>query len=230
MYTYLTSDLVISSKAEIIHRKQIEEKNRLVLDNVKRESLSTQHPFQVDTKQKVRHVRIPSNYNEMSISEALAELEANAQDNHKLLGKLAVYVTVGSIKSHVVVFKKNKDSEIMKPILGRRFGNQKLAEKFMTFLKSRAEYEDKDLVTVSGDDPTTKHEIVKSLECLFHIAKAKDAAIVIPDYSTLSPNSKLIEDALNNVDFKGPVVSVSCDDQVASCEETAKMQYQFGNT
>ena len=110
MYTYLTSDLVISSKAEIIHRKQIEEKNRLVLDNVKRESLSTQHPFQVDTKQKVRHVRIPSNYNEMSISEALAELEANAQDNHKLLGKLAVYVTVGSIKSHVVVFKKNKDS------------------------------------------------------------------------------------------------------------------------
>ena len=117
-----------------------------------------------------------------------------------------------------------------KPLEGKRFGDEKSAKKFMSYLKSTHKYKHAFLETISGDDPSTKSGILESLVCLFQIAKRKKAAIVIPDYSTLSPNSKLIEDALNYVDFRGPVVSVSCDDQVASCEETAKMQYQFGNT
>ena len=229
---YLVGELVASA---MVHRRiseiDIEKKSRLVLIGPEPSSPSDQHNFLVDHEQKICHIRIPSKHTKFGIVNALHALDSTEkEENFRLKGKLAIYVTVGSITSYGVALKDNKGNKEFKPLEGKRFSDENSAKNYLLHLKSTDEYEGKDLKIVSGDEPSIKSGILESLVCLFQIAKRKKAAIVIPDYSTLSPNSKLIEDALNYVDFKGPVVSVSCDDQVASCEETAKMQYQFGNT
>ena len=277
------------ANGDFVYQANIEPKHRLVLLDSKPTSPSEQHSFYRDNEQKIWHIRIPSNYQKFDISNALDKLDEvqkdqpdnTSQGDLRLRGKLAIYVTVGSINSYGVAivddfveeqpFKDRKSAETFisnlksrenykgkyndsdfelisaisgtpgskkgygvvfkkefKPLEGRRFGDQKSAEKFMVQLASTHKYKNRVLGTISGDDPSTKSGILESLVCLFVIAKAKKAAIVVPDYSSMSPNSKLIEDALNYVDFRGPVVSVSCDDQVASCEKTAMMHYQFG--
>ena len=229
---YLVGELVASANAHRrISETNIEQKSRLVLIGPEPSSSLEQHRFLVDQETKIWHVRIPSNHTKFDIANALREVDSNEKEKKiQLEGKLAIYVTVGSITSYGVALKDNQGNKEFKPLEGKRFSDRNSATNYLLHLKSTDEYQHKDLKIVEGDEPSIKSGILESLVCLFQIAKRKKAAIVIPDYSTLSPNSKLIEDALNYVDFRGPVVSVSCDDQVASCEETAKMQYQFGNT
>ena len=206
--------------------RSVEAKSRLVLVN------QSEHIFHEDSEQKIWHVRISSNPQKFDFMEALREVDKQANDAHKLQGRCAIYVTVGSISSWGVVLKSekeksDKDKTDWKPLSDKRFKDMKSAEKFMDQLKET--YKGKELIVAEGDDPATKTRILETLVRLFHHAKARGAAVIIPDYMTASPNSALIQDALDYVHFSGPVVSVSCDDQVASCAKTANEFYNFEN-
>ena len=217
---------------------------------------SEQHKFVVNDDQKICYIRIPSDHDNFIVETALEKADSAENENKdprkKLKGKLAIYVTVGSIKSWVILEKseatdiqeqskekKNERKPLLKkgssrdqtnvhsdgntsleysPLLNHTFTTKKEAEIFMKELKTdekhRGKYRDKHLEAAEVDDPAIQCRVVESLVCLFRHAIDKHAALVIPDYTTASPNSRLIEEALNYVDFHGPVLSVSCDDQV----------------
>ena len=70
--------------------------------------------------------------------------------------------------------------------------------------------------------------ISRVMDCLIvlaNAAKESNAAILIPDYMTMSSNSKLIETALDHVEFDGPVINVCMDDQAACDEKSAEDFY-----
>ncbi len=64
---------------------------------------------------------------------------------------------------------------------------------------------------------------------LLQQAKKDGAAIVIPNYLSLSGNSALIQAALEETDFDGPVINVSLEDQTAVDRATFSKQYSFGD-
>jgi hypothetical protein len=75
------------------------------------------------------------------------------------------------------------------------------------------------------EDPVVISQVMDCLVVLAKAAKECNAAILIPDYMTMSPNSKLIETALDHVEFDGPVINVCMEDQAACDEQSADGVY-----
>lgn len=88
------------------------------------------------------------------------------------------------------------------------------------------ENEDQDFEIKEIDDHVTVSKVVDSLVHIAMEAKLRGAAILIPNYTTASPNSSLIETALEFVDFRGPVINISLEEQVAWDTETALQTYK----
>ena len=61
-------------------------------------------------------------------------------------------------------------------------------------------------------------QVSDALTSIFTRAKKNAAAIIIPDYLSSSQTNKLVERALEDVDYTGPIINVSMDSHVA-CDE-----------
>jgi hypothetical protein len=102
------------------------------------------------------------------------------------------------------------------------------AKKHIWFLQLDAKNKpvDPDFDFQEEEDPEAISQVMDCLVVLAKTAKQLKAAILIPDYMTMSPNSKLIETALDYVEFDGPVISVCTQDQAASDDQTAAETYR----
>ena len=109
----------------------------------------------------------------------------------------------------------------------KKFFEKKSAEK--AAIKAITDFiendEDPDFEIVEHDDSVAVSKVVDSLVHIVMEAKERQAAILIPNYTTASPNSLLIQTALDFVDFQGPVINISLEDQVAWDTETAMQTY-----
>ncbi len=101
----------------------------------------------------------------------------------------------------------------------------------MTFAKSAIsefkEQEDQDFTVAEKEDHAAISHVVDSLVYIANEAKKQNAAVLVPDYTTVSPGSLLIQNALNFVDFPGPVINICLEEQVAWDAATALKKYQF---
>ena len=136
------------------------------------------------------------------------------------------------------VTKKDHSQELMKlriaesrreSIFNKKFSDKQSAEsyarKFITdFIPGKDPHFQ---VSKEDDDDRTSSRVVDSLICVAKEAQKDNAAIVIPDYATMSKNSVFIQTALEEVEFDGPVVSIIMHDQVAYNKETYGKEYSF---
>jgi len=95
------------------------------------------------------------------------------------------------------------------------------------FSKENNKVDDPDFDLQDEEDPVVISQVMDCLVVLAKTAKKRNAAILIPDYMTISGNSKLIETALDFVEFEGPVINVCTEGQAASNEELAGQTYRF---
>ena len=114
--------------------------------------------------------------------------------------------------------------------LEKRFADKKRAQGFLQdTLDDFDAAKDQDFKFIEEDDPLTVAQVMDCLVVLARNAKDNNAAIIIPDYMTSSGNSKLIENALDFVEFNGPVISISTQEQAAWDGKTASETYQIGD-
>jgi hypothetical protein len=119
------------------------------------------------------------------------------------------------------------NEEISEEVRSRKFFNRASAVDFArNSISEYTDQKDQDFEIIEKDDPIVASHVVDSLICIAHEAKTQKAALVIPDYTSASPNSALIETALNFADFRGPVISVALQEQVAWDAETARQTYK----
>ena len=85
--------------------------------------------------------------------------------------------------------------------------------------------DDPDFELQDEEDPLVISQVMECLVVMAKIAKKDKAAILIPDYMTMSGNSKLIETALDYVEFDGPVINICSEGQAAHDEVTANETY-----
>jgi hypothetical protein len=85
---------------------------------------------------------------------------------------------------------------------------------------------DLDFDIIDEEDPVVVSQVMECLVLLAKIAKKLKAVIIIPDYMTMSGNSKLIETALDYVQFDGPVINVCSEGQASLDKESAGETYR----
>jgi hypothetical protein len=101
--------------------------------------------------------------------------------------------------------KEDKKSSLFK----ESFPDQSLA--FTYARKNIADFQEENdphFEVANEVDAEVESQIVDALSWIVNRAIQDDAAIVIPDYTTSTPSSKLIEQVLNDTDFQGPVINV----------------------
>jgi hypothetical protein len=165
----------------------------------------------------MKHTRIKIK----SALEALPSKGAqDTYDNFNVNGKTS-YVP------HTVVERlKDKAQETLE----KHFADKPRAQKFLKEnIDNYDAAEDKDFEFYEEDDPAIIAQVMDCLVVLANNAKENNAAIIVPDYMTSSGNSKLIENALDFVEFDGPVISISVQEQVAWNETTAGETYPIGD-
>jgi hypothetical protein len=85
--------------------------------------------------------------------------------------------------------------------------------------------DDQDFMIQEEDDSNACAQVMDCLVLLATYAKKHHAVLLIPDYMTMSSNSKLIETALDYVEFDGPVINVTTEGQAACDAESAEQTY-----
>ena len=95
----------------------------------------------------------------------------------------------------------------LQEILDKRFADKTRGENFLKDIIDDFDLKtDQDFGLLEEDNPATIAHVMDCLVVLARNAKDNRAAIIIPDYMTSSGNSKLIENALDFVEFNGPVI------------------------
>ena len=108
-------------------------------------------------------------------------------------------------------------------ILAKKFVDQRRAKEYaQKYITDFADKNDQDFEITDVDDPVVISRVMDCLVVMADNAKKHNAAIIIPDYMTSSGNSKLIETALDFVEFDGPVINICTQGQVAVDLATAK--------
>jgi hypothetical protein len=111
-------------------------------------------------------------------------------------------------------------------ILSKKFVDQRRAKEYAEQnIDGFQEKTDPDFELADVDDPVVVSQVMDCLVVVADNAKKHNAAIVIPDYMTSSANSKLIETALDFVEFDGPVINICTQGQVAVDLATAQEKY-----
>jgi hypothetical protein len=119
------------------------------------------------------------------------------------------------------------DSRLLKKLFEKRFVDQAHSVRYakehiycFRVDKKTNKPVDPDFEFQDQEDPVVVSQVMDCLVVMAKIAKEHKAAILIPNYTMIYLNSKLIENALDYVDFDGPVISISAVGCVA-CDETS---------
>ena len=150
-----------------------------------------------------------------------------ALHNRSRLARAVYFLTVGASAVWKIRPKGESPDEATLAFLEpKKFVDSKTAHAYV-----KKKFDDPDMtkfeVYCLPNDPRIQFEITQTLITLIKEAKKQKAALIIPDYNSGSPGSLLIEQAIEHVGFRGPVINCGNDNWTAYDEEGLRQQYSF---
>ena len=154
------------------------------------------------------------------------------------------FISIGANKLQKLKFISNKESQtsdiqsrlksgstkqrFLEEIEEKKFADSQQAEEFARrYIADFDINNDKDFCLVDIENARVMSCVSDALSSIVQLAKEHSAALVIPDYNSGSPGSRLIEAAILHADFRGPVINVGNDSWTAVRQQQVQETFTF---
>ena len=132
------------------------------------------------------------------------------------------------VKPNVTDVLERIQQEKQERLFKKRFADQRLALSYA--YKNILAFQgnsDPHFSLIDETDSEAMTKVTDALTHLFQLAKKEGAVVIVPDYTTSSPSSLLIEQALEEADFDGVVINIGNDNWIACDRESFGGKFQF---